>query len=237
MQNSELAELCRKYRLSAAILELLQSPSAAAQPVRGLIEKIPALEEKYRAAGIPQDILTDTLSDLNIWIGEEGVIDGEWLKGHLNFRLFRLGRLQYVLRRCEKPPVPEIREGDWVLDVHVPEGSPLTEENCRASMRQARAFYPRYFQAEPKAMLCSSWLLSPALRDILSEKSGIVQFQSLFRLYGPVGGEAQTYERVFGCGEGEPVDRLKCETTLQRNMIAAIRDGVRFPMYGGCILL
>ncbi len=59
--------------------------------------------EFYRERGIPEDILTDTMSDLEIWMRhfhkEEGLWGLDvvsWLLLHVNGRIFRLGRLQYV---------------------------------------------------------------------------------------------------------------------------------------------
>lgn len=41
----------------------------------------------------------------------------------------------------------------------------------------SRAFFERYFQRSFFWFHCHSWLLSPALRDLLSPASGILQFQ------------------------------------------------------------
>ena len=57
----------------------------------------------YRRQGISREILRDTLRDLWIWAdhhrrhtGAWGLLEGGWLLNHYHFRLFRVGRLQYI---------------------------------------------------------------------------------------------------------------------------------------------
>jgi len=70
-----------------------------------LLERFPRLKDKYKEHGIPDQILRDTMSDLPIWMdacmkrtGQWGIGPEEtgWLALHFNFKLFRLGRLQFV---------------------------------------------------------------------------------------------------------------------------------------------
>ena len=70
-----------------------------------LLERFPWLKDKYREHGIPDQILRDTMSDLPIWMnacmkrtGQWGISPTEtgWLALHFDFKLFRLGRLQFV---------------------------------------------------------------------------------------------------------------------------------------------
>jgi hypothetical protein len=70
-----------------------------------LLKRFPWLVEKYIEHGIPVQILRDTVSDLPIWMadckkrtGQWGIRPTEvsWLAQHFDFKLFRLGRLQFI---------------------------------------------------------------------------------------------------------------------------------------------
>jgi hypothetical protein len=69
-----------------------------------LISGLPKVIERYRVKGIPDNILQDTMNDLEIWMrhyhrehGVWGFDNFGWLKFHMEARLFRLGRLQFIL--------------------------------------------------------------------------------------------------------------------------------------------
>lgn len=148
-----------------------------------------ALEKKYNAAGIPQEILYDTLQDIVRWTVTWSNIKGElylgellWLKLHLSGRLFKLGRLQYEMCNISHD-VPEkgIKKGDPVINVHIPATGPLKKEDCEKSLETARKFFAEYFpDFSYKYFTCHSWLLSTELDKYLPEKSNILQFQTLF---------------------------------------------------------
>ena len=66
---------------------------------------LPYSEREYRRRGIGMDIFQATMSDLRIWFCHEFDLDGEWtfrqfswIWRHLSCELFRLGRMQYMLK-------------------------------------------------------------------------------------------------------------------------------------------
>lgn len=72
-------------------------------PVLVLLMRLPWLIDQYSAHQIPDNILIDTLSDVKIWMkvcekktGVPGLLEYGWLNNHFSFRLFRLGRLQFI---------------------------------------------------------------------------------------------------------------------------------------------
>ncbi|SEO33580.1 acyltransferase domain-containing protein [Paenibacillus sp. OV219] len=70
-----------------------------------LISGVRQLKELYKLRDIPEKVLIDTLSDLKLWMEEYYRKHGTWgtdilwLHNHLNFHLFRLGRLQFCRSR------------------------------------------------------------------------------------------------------------------------------------------
>ena len=65
---------------------------------KSYVEDLSKLKEKYDYYGISEDIYYDTLSDIKIWCDKnnnKGLLNYRWIKNHVSFQLFRLGRLQF----------------------------------------------------------------------------------------------------------------------------------------------
>jgi len=78
--------------------------------------------------------------------------------------------------------------GDPVLQMHIPAGDRFSLEECVGSMRRAVAFFRRYFPNQsPAAIVCTSWMFSPDLEEILPPSSNLVRCLRELYLY-PVGG-------------------------------------------------
>ena len=145
--------------------------------------------EKYREAGIPEDILIDTLYDIVRWCESYTAIKGRlylgeipWLRRHMSLNLFKLGRLQFAMADsfCDIPKYG-IKSGDPVMEVHIPAGEKLSPEECRKSFEMAKEFFAKYFpEHKYEYFTCHSWLLDSVLNEILPENSNILAFKSLF---------------------------------------------------------
>lgn len=73
-------------------------------------------------------------------------------------------------------------------------------------------------------MICESWLLSPALKEILPHTSKIIQFQSLFDIQS-WNQDAKDYLMwVYHCEDKNPME-LSEDTSLQRSMKQYIIHG------------
>lgn len=149
------------------------------------------LELRYQRQGIPQTVLFDTLQDIVIWTsvhlsvhGELGLSEISWLKRHLSFRLFKLGRLQYCMAHSEFDiPSVNLKKGEPVVEVHIPEGESLLLEKCQSSLALAQAFFAQYFPDYAyDYYTCHSWLLAPSVLAIIDKTSNIANFQTLFHL-------------------------------------------------------
>ena len=116
-----------------------------------------------------------------------------------------------------------------MIHVHIPAIAPLTYEECKAGIEQAREFFPKYFpEFNFQGFITTSWLFDPTLQDFLPPSSNIVKFQSLFHLYPKIGANAwQIRERVFG-NPDLPLDQVPQKTSLQRIVREKILAGHRF---------
>lgn len=69
-----------------------------------ILSGLPGMTVRYRDKGIPRRVLVETMSDLEVWMRNYrrrhqawGFSNINWLMNHMHGRLFRLGRLQYML--------------------------------------------------------------------------------------------------------------------------------------------
>ncbi len=148
-----------------------------------------AVSEQYSKLGIGDEILMDTLSDIVVWTkiyygmwGKVGFAEVNWIRRHLTFKLFKLGRLQFEISAAEAD-VSEYntKAGDPILAVHIPGVGPLTKEDALVSFDKAREFFKEYFPAyEYKCFTCHSWLLDPTLKKYLRDGANILRFAELF---------------------------------------------------------
>lgn len=164
------------------------------------------VKAKYDQAGIDEKIYYDTMSDIKIWcekIGNKGIKEYGWLKNHVKFELFRLGRLQFQLYECKNNALLynklPFRYGDNLIYVHIPEGEKLNINKCIESFAMAKEFFSKFFpEYKHEYYFCESWLLFEGNRDFMKEDSNIVKFMSLFEICYSVKIDGQAIERIYG---------------------------------------
>ncbi len=199
-QVSALADKCSTK--SFHILKK-ENPIVRLAVILNLAVKVKA---KYDKAGIDEKIYYDTMSDIRIWCercGNRGLENYGWLKNHVSFELFRLGRLQFQLYECKNRTLLykklPFEYGEKLVYVHIPEGEKLEKEKCIESLKCADGFFARYFSDYTyKYYFCESWLLFEGNRDFMAENSNIVSFMSLFDICYSVKIDEQAIERIYG---------------------------------------
>lgn len=186
---------------------------------------------KYREKGIGDEIFDKTFYDITIWCEEcyrkrqvYGLEELWWLAQSVKMNLFRLGRLQFepvVLENDVKMDREglSISAGTKVLNVHIPAGEPLDYEACLDSFRLAEAFF-----GKNQIYMCDSWLLSPHLKEVLSEKSNILKFQNLFTVIKVYHAYPQAEQRIFQ-NVIENKQKYPEDTALRRRAKAYILSG------------
>ena len=194
-------------------------------------------KQRYMEKGISLRIYEDSMADLAYKLEEcilvygiPGTFVGDWFPRFFELTRFALGRLQFEIEpfrhsyeNKEKNFVlgPESR----VINVHIPRsGAPLDREACRASYREAAAFFAE--DADAIAFVCHSWLLYPAHASMLAEQSRIRLFASDYELleWRDDPGNEDLW-RLFDClYDGNP-DHLPGNTSLRRTYIDRLRAG------------
>lgn len=172
--------------------------------------------EKYKEKGISQQIFTDTMKCFTRFIEEHkesygiyGFNRDFWTGRQLSLQLFRLGELEFetVIENQKK-----------MVSVHIPSDAILTKEHCKSSLEMAEVFFENYDSTYVNVpYVCHSWLLSPALRELLPESSNIMKFQNLFDIT-EIDKSSTNFLRWIFKKIDLPIENLPEDTTLQRNV-------------------
>ena len=164
------------------------------------------VKAEYDKAGIDEKIYYDTMSDIKIWCektGNKGIGEYIWLRNHVKFELFRLGRLQFQLCECKNKTLLynklPFNYGDNLINVHIPEGEKLDKDKCEESFDTANEFFQKFFpDFKYEYYFCESWLLFEGNRDFMKKDSNIVRFTDMFEHCYSVKIDIQAIERIYG---------------------------------------
>ena len=233
---------CSFFQRTPLFQKFAEADDSGLSVLRLYLDWLGDTKAQYDSRNIPEKYFWDSMGDLAIWCedylkkhGTAGFQEWEWVGYSLRLEVIRIGRLQFepsVLRQPVTLDYGSYPAGTPVLNVHIPAGEPLRQEEVLASMQQAPDFFRRYFQREFSLLHCHSWLLSPALQQLLPADSRILQFQNLFTLYKTDEQERQTEERVFGF-LSENVCAYPENTSLQRAVKNHLLAGKTVPMGAG----
>ena len=215
--------------------------------IRNLLFYLYFCESAERTAldmGIPAEVTLDTFRDMVIltedWTQAKGklcLFGLKWLKLHLTQRLFRLGRLQFAFAPAMKDiPALGIKEGEKVIEIHIPRGGKLVWEECARSIARAEEFFKTHFpDYRFKAFTCFSWLLDSELKAFLPEDSNILKLAQKFT---PVYSEKSDLllSSVFRVDtKREDLASAECATAFARKIKAAVTGGKSFSCVYGYI--
>lgn len=145
-----------------------------------------------------------------------------WAPRFLSLHIFRLGEFEYEFIEGNQP----------YINLHVPSDAVLEPERVTASFSALSAFMDRHcpeFRDCP--VRCLSWLLFPALQDLLPDSSRIRCFQELFEITGE---EYSNDFKKWIAGRHDISDAdLPEHTTLQRTIKHFVLSGGRMGLGEG----
>ena len=170
---------------------------------------------EYRARGISDRVYADTMKCFQRYLheckkktGEMYFDRGWWTYRQISMHLFRIGQLEYEL--CNS------RAGKAV-SIHIPSDASFTPRDVDESFLLAERFIDRHYPEYSHAgRICESWLLSPALRELLPEESNILNFQRRFRIIDESRDAREFIEWIFQVPKDTELSRLPENTRLQR---------------------
>ena len=202
--------------------------------------------EIYRENHISDDVYQATMACLCRFLGETHEITGKWAfdRGFWTWRqtsgqLFRLGTLEFEYRLLgDIPPTGALTPESPVLSVHIPSDAALSREELERSYGLAADFFREHEKilcryGAPEAVLCGSWLMSPALDELLPADSGIRRFAGGYTRYDVQEDDQSFYRWLFG--SLGPTGNLPERTGLQRAVKAHLAAGGKIGMAWGIL--
>ncbi len=192
------------------------------------------MREYYLKNGYTEEFFEDNVKDFDYKLEECRLVKGccgsfcaEWFEGHFKLERFKLGRLQFEIKRFPEmlPEITRYEKDGRVLtsdspmiNVHIPRsGERLDEESVKDAFLRAVDFYKDVFKDSPVAFCCASWLLYPKNAEIMREGSNLRRFFELFDII-----KSRDYEDYSECWRlfdmdytGDP-DDLPGDSSLRR---------------------
>ncbi|MGN0539885.1 MAG: acyltransferase domain-containing protein [Candidatus Fimenecus sp.] len=190
------------------------------------------IKVEYAKHNIADKVFYDTMSDIKIWCennSNKGLKNYNWLKNHVTFNLFKIGRLQYQFFTLDNPTLNyellHVKRNEKVIYIHIPQGEKLMLEECRKSITEADSFFEKTFpEYRFDYFFCESWLLYEKNIEFMKSNSNIIRFQSLFKSVYSCPNDRQAIERIFG-GKEENVEDYPENTSLQKAAKDYIKKG------------
>lgn len=202
-----------------------------------ILESLDEARARYVEIGAGEEIFIASVMDLKYKFDEcltnyevYGTFVLWWFRRLLRASIFIIGKFNYEIvpfkyDRYEKDGFV-VNKGDKVLNIHIPPGGGMDKESRLNSYQRAAKFYKEVLNIEPRAFVCSSWLLSSANREILPPTSNIVDFMGDFDIIDEE--ERQTFPdawRIFGKASQFPPGEWPEDTTLRKGYKKWILDG------------
>ncbi len=180
--------------------------------------------DRYAGKEIPESIFIDTMKCFPRFIDEckrkngQAYFDrGWWTYRQISMSLFRIGELEYELKPFNDKNA---------IGVHIPSDADLTPSKVDQSLRQAIRFMEKYYPDPVRdRFICESWLLSPVLKELLSENSKILAFQNRFEIISDNREDRDYIEWVFQTPPDTEILQLPEKTSLQRNVKQLLLKG------------
>ena len=142
--------------------------------------------KNYLRIGIGDNVYINTMkmfarfvNEHMVSYGEYGFDRGAWTYRILSSVLFRINQLEFEMLYLKDDVEGYGSAGEPVISVHIPSDAVLSRSELDVSYNKAKKFLSEHFgNFSYKYFYCSSWLLAPVLKDLLSPGSKILDFQS-----------------------------------------------------------
>lgn len=200
--------------------ELLGSDTNGLKMFACMLNAATITYEKYRHYGISEKIFIKTMDCFTRFAKEHrasygvyGFDRGWWTYRQLSCVLFGIGDLEY-----------EYCDNEKTVHLHIPSNSDISIKNCKKSLIEFITFTSEYFPEKRYPIVCNSWLLSPALDELLPQDSNIIKFKNCFEVVSRNKTENEFLQWVYDKTDIE-YDKLPEKTSLQRNMKRYLMNG------------
>lgn len=118
-----------------------------------------------------------------------------------------------------------LKNGDYVLAVHIPRNTDVTHEAVKRdfnmALDRAKQVFPKH---DLHRLICCSWLLDPTLEKLMGENSRVVGFGKEFVRF-PVNSHGEEHKLFVFPGFNGALSDLPEETSMQRKIKALLLSG------------
>lgn len=177
--------------------------------------------DAYTERGISDDVYFDTMKCFTRFVNEHKMSYGFygfdrafWVYRQLSLTLFRVGELEYEFTDCPQG-----------ISLHIPSDADISVSQCRRSLMVFENFCETTFPEKMcHSIQLNSWLLSPALKNLLPPSSRIIQFQNCFDCTAWDKEDIGFLQWIYGRGDIDLHD-LPEKTRLQKNVKRHLLEG------------
>lgn len=177
--------------------------------------------ELYENMGIDDGIFFETMKCFSRFVREHkesfgfyGFDRAWWTYRQLSMTLFRVGELEY-----------EYVDRDQTIHLHIPSDAGLELALSEKSLEEFLSFTEKFYpQNSRQPVTVSSWLLSPALDELLNPGSRILEWKRCFDVVEWKKEDKEFLQWVYG-RDDLSYEELPEKTSLQKNMKAYLLDG------------
>lgn len=199
------------------------------------------LKDEYIRKNIDLSIFYKTILDLNYRIDKYykkyesyglEADDLKWLSfifrlemfdiGTLRFQLFHLSYAEIERSGFETMNYPaewkqKLPEGTPIVNVHILANTDLSKQSVSKSFELATMFFREHFNDHDyEYYFCRSWMTYPALKDLFSDTSNIVNFINLFENIAQHDNTTQALNRIYNTVNIEEIEAMEKQTSLQK---------------------
>ncbi len=181
----------------------------------------------YKEKSIPDEIFVATMKFITRFLewhkeyhGEYKFTQAPWFPRQMAVIEFRVGALEY-----------EFVDGDTrEIAVHIPSDAKFDRETVLCSLKEFANFRDFYFpEWKGVAFTCDTWMLAPAMEELLGETSNVLAFKHMFEL-DVIDEEATWFMGFVFPGHAGEYETLPEKTSLQKKikerLIAGKKIGV-----------
>lgn len=182
------------------------------------------LKDIYIEKGYTDEMYAGVLNDLKCKLAECYSVHGvwgtfvfSWFQGFFVCKRFCLGRLQYEIVHAPIGYKDKLKEGDEVINCHIPSSGKLDPELIVDSLKRAYDFYGC---KDEMIVHCASWMLYPpyAKAGVFPEGTNLKYFYDLFDVVEILPRDlGANLWRVFGTYETD-TSKLPKDTGLRKRL-------------------
>lgn len=153
-----------------------------------------------------------------------------WGSFFMKGNLIQIGRLQYEVGVKNFDKLDKyFKEKHQYIYIHIPRDKELYEEDVNESLCLANKYIKKYYpelKNEKLVFYTQTWLLSPEVKEILSDDSNIIKFQEKFNIIEYEENINDFMKFVFDVVIGEvKYKNLPEKTTLQKELKKKLLNG------------